>query len=162
SIAAGSAAGPNAAVPYSGAPDVVIPAVNRVSGMHAADFNRDGRIDLAVLGGKDARIVILLNRQEETKGGGGFRSAAEFDAGPGAGTSAPADFNEDGFVDLAVPHHDIGEVWVFPGKGDGTFGEKRVVSVAAKKPHLHMVAAADVNADKHQDLLLAQSDDNQV
>src|SRR5207244_724963 len=88
----------------------------------AADFNRDGRPDLAVA--TRTSIVVLLGR-----GDGTFQALAPFPASEAPFDSDPAefnsnrlgagDFNGDGRIDLACANDD--EVSVFLGDGRGRF-----------------------------------------
>jgi hypothetical protein len=61
-----------------------------------ADFNRDGRLDLVTTNGASAVGILLGN------GDGTFQSVRFFDAGAFADKPVTADFNSDGFPDLAV------------------------------------------------------------
>lgn len=146
-------------VPFQGEPDLKLPGVRQATGLCAGDFNRDGRVDLAMLSGTDAQMVVLLNRGDTP-----FQQASllSVDAGASASSMAIGDFNEDGEHDVAVCHHDTNEVWVFFGEGNWKFQPARSLRVPVSKPHAHAIVAAHLNGDKHLDLLLAQSDDNCV
>jgi hypothetical protein len=152
--------------PFDGPADLQIGGVTATNGLAAADFTGDGRQDLALVSLDNARLMIVVQNRNQPSGPGGqesrFAVACDVDAGASAGDVVVADFDEDGRPDVAVPHHDTAEVWVFSGNGDGTVGSPRKISVAAKKPHSHALVAADANRDRHVDLLLAQADDNQL
>jgi hypothetical protein len=145
---------PRERAPFGGEPDLRLPGVRQATGLTARDLDGDGRVDLAALSGRDARVAAVLNR-------GWFRDAAlvTADAGVSASAMAIGDFNEDGELDVAVCHHDTEELWVLIGTGRWTFRPARTVAVPVVKPHAHMVVAADVNRDEHLDLLLAESED---
>src|SRR5688572_17280151 len=81
---------PPTRVPFEGAFDVAAPGVMQATGLSSADFDQDGRADLAVLSGATARVKILLNAKA------GFREAAELDAGASASGMALGDFDTDG------------------------------------------------------------------
>jgi uncharacterized protein (TIGR03437 family) len=88
----------------------------------AADFNRDGRQDLAVVSslftpfGGSTTATVLLSKGDGTFGFGGGFGGDQFGEGI---TLATADLNGDGIPDLVV----VGDskLWVGLGKGDGTF-----------------------------------------
>lgn len=143
-------------VPFAGAADLVVSGVAQTAGLLGADVDKDGRTDLLALSGATARLTVLLNRPD------GFRAAGEVDAGATATGCATGDFNGDGEVDVAVPHHDNDEIWLLLGKGAGAFEAPRKVRVPVTKPHAHMLLVADADEDGRADLLLAQADDNTV
>jgi len=81
-----------------------------------ADFNGDGKLDIAVAAGQNGSgLAVLLN-----KGDGSF-AAPVFSPWRGVSNTLSAhgagDFNNDGHVDLVV-----GGEYLLLGKGDGTFG----------------------------------------
>lgn len=89
----------------------------------AADFNNDGKLDLAVLNVGSASVTVLLGA-----GNGSFSPLPDSPIGskPSQGTSSVAavgDFNKDGKLDLAIAGVSgaDGVVSVLLGKGDGTF-----------------------------------------
>lgn len=88
--------------------------------MVAADFNGDGRLDLAVVGDyvSPGGIAILLGN-----GDGTFSAGAHFAADKDFGLVATGDFNGDGIPDLVVTnYYEFGSSpTIFIGKGDGTF-----------------------------------------
>ena len=90
--------------------------------MITADFNGDGKLDLAIADSGDNAVAILLGN-----GDGTFRSFKEYSAGLGAAGSAAADFNGDGKLDLAVFDMGTGAVTILLGNGDGTFQKGPVV-----------------------------------
>jgi hypothetical protein len=65
----------------------------------AADFNNDGKLDLAIANSGDGTVTLLLGN-----GDGTFTPSAgsPYPVGPGASGLAVADFNGDGKLDLAV------------------------------------------------------------
>jgi hypothetical protein len=113
----------------------------------AADFNGDGKADIAVL---DADGVTLL-----IGGAGGVLTAksrftASF-AQSCAGVVA-ADFDHDGKMDLAVSSNADSRVTVLRGDGLGGFGSPVLYSTGDRSAK---IAAADADGDGRLDLLVS-------
>jgi hypothetical protein len=112
------------------------------------DFNRDGKLDLAVAdsccGGN---VAILLGN-----GDGTFKPAVYYAAGLAPASLVAADLNGDGNLDLAVANFDSLYLSVLLGNGDGTF------QAATQTPPLRtdstFVSVGDFNNDKKLDLLV--------
>lgn len=113
----------------------------------AADFNGDGIVDLAVSNSNSGAttLTILLG-----KGDGTFTAAS---SNPTVGLYpdgiAVADFNSDGFIDLAVTSVDQNEVVILLGKGDGTFSAGPILATSATP---QSIATADFDGDGLADL----------
>jgi uncharacterized protein (DUF2141 family) len=84
----------------------------------AADFNGDGKLDLAVANQDDGTLTILLGN-----GDGTFTPATGSPVAVGSGpyALAAADLNSDGKLDLVVANQNDTTVTVLLGNGDGTF-----------------------------------------
>lgn len=132
------------------------------SGVADADFNLDGRPDLAVADeGGDAASVLL----DTTTPGGttpSFAPAQSFSTGHEPSAITAADFNLDGKPDLAVADRGTGDVSVLldntaPGASAPTFLVRQSFPVGAGPVS---VAAADVNLDGKPDLVVANRDDD--
>src|SRR5438874_2462085 len=133
---------------------------NPVAGK-AADFNGDGKLDIAVVNSGSNDISILLGN-----GVGTFQPAQNFALG-NSQTLIPTDialgdFNGDGKPDVAVflpgANSPSGEVRILMGNGDGTL-QAPVVTMLDLQPGMG-VAVTDVNGDKKADLLVSLFDSN--
>lgn len=135
--------------------------VARANAIGVGDFDRDGRNDVAVLGGDPGELFVWRN-----VGSGRFEPSPQgvVPAGHGASGLGVGDVNGDGAVDLVVTRHDDFDVLVLLSNGDGTFREPLVRSSSAGPgtPHSHSVALTDVDADGRLDLVQAQSEQNVV
>jgi hypothetical protein len=115
----------------------------------AADFNKDGRPDLAVANGTASTISILLRQP----GGGFAKEGASIPAGSGTSALAVADFNSDTRPDLASANY------VNPGSGAQTVFDRNPVSGFVQEPTTYSiagaqsVAAGDFNGDAQPDIV---------
>jgi hypothetical protein len=131
------------------------PAMNYPVGAHpvavaVADFNGDGKPDLAVANngdanaGDDGNVSILFGN-----GDGTFKSANNVPGGRNPFTIATADFNRDSNADLVlIDSSGVGELL---GNGDGTF---RPVTYIAAASGPQSLAVADVDGDNTLDLVV--------
>jgi hypothetical protein len=118
----------------------------------AADFNGDGKLDLAVADscgtsspcGNPGLVSILLGN-----GDGTFQTHMDYPAGSFPYTIVAGDFNGDGKLDVAVTDLDSSQVTILAGVGDGTFQSSTVVSTSGSPVGL---LAADFNRDGQMDL----------
>jgi len=114
------------------------------SSLVAADFNGDGKLDLAITNAIDSTVSVLLGN-----GDGTFQTQAVYATAPSLGWQSVVvgDFNGDGKLDLAVSCSSV--VSVLLGNGDGTF-----------RTHLDSgaggvaLAAGDFNGDGKLDLVV--------
>ena len=112
----------------------------------AADFNGDGRMDVATISGVSG--VILLGN-----GDGTFQAPIVSYIGSSPSRMSAGDVNGDGNADLIVANTS-GTVSVLIGKGDGTF-TPAVSYVAGPAPQ--DVRAVDLNHDGKLDLVVANA-----
>ncbi|MBZ5564256.1 MAG: FG-GAP-like repeat-containing protein [Acidobacteriia bacterium] len=111
-----------------------------------ADFNGDGRPDLAITNLTDGTVSILLGKSDGT-----FHPRMDYPAGPEPWNVVTGDFNGDGKQDLAVRNF-YGQISILLGNGDGSF--------RAPVPYLgggvggETIATADFNSDGKLDLVV--------
>jgi hypothetical protein len=132
----------------------VFSGIHEPTGITAADFNHDNKLDLAVAVYNDAAVLILLGN-----GDGTFNSGTEYIAGTFPGTVISADFNKDGEVDLATSDFGGGGVSVLLGKGDGSFLTRKIFATGTNPTYL---AAGDFNHDGSMDLAVTNDADSTV
>ena len=122
----------------------------------AADFNGDGKIDLAVSnpgtpGTDPGGVAILLGN-----GDGTFQAAKSFPAGQNPGALAAADFNGDGKMDVAAASSVAGPIVTLSGNGNGTLGAPVPVGNGSNSPAVPVsILAIDLNGDGRPDLAVA-------
>ena len=116
------------------------------SSLVVGDFNRDGRLDVAVLELEDARFMgrVLINLGVPTQ-----QITASYMVGLAADEILTADFNHDGNLDLAVANAGTNTVSILLGNGDGTFRPANDVIIGG---HPRAIAAADFTRDGFADL----------
>lgn len=129
------------------------------TGITIGDFNDNGIIDLALSnsyngGGPDSVWVFLGD------GAGSFGTTVKYLAGSGPNSVCSADFNSDGFDDIAVANNNSNDVSVLISKGSsGTFFDA-ISYIAGTIPGAsspNSVISADFNLDGKPDLAIANS-----
>lgn len=113
----------------------------------SADFNRDGRIDLAVGNFNGNDVSILLGA-----GDGTFGAPVNYAVTAGPITMTSADFNRDGRPDLAVPNYSGSTVSILLGNGNGSF-QPKVDYAAGTNPQT--IVSGDIDRDGIADLVVA-------
>jgi hypothetical protein len=109
-----------------------------------ADFNNDGKLDLATANNGGGTVSVLLGN-----GDGTFPTALTFATGCDPRSLAAADLNNDGKLDLATANSD-NTMSVLLGNSGGTF--QPPISTAIL-PQPLAVVAADFNGDGKMDLV---------
>ncbi len=118
-----------------------------------ADFDHDGRQDLAVLNTSQNAVDVMLGN-----GDGTFRTVSSPNANPSAGFLAAGDFNGDGIPDVvtSVFGGSYQPLTLLIGRGDGTFDTGGIV--LPKLPTMPLVnglATADLNNDGALDIAIS-------
>lgn len=115
----------------------------------AGDFNRDGKLDLAVANQLSNDITIFLGN-----GNGTLQQPLSYTVGTGPSSLAIGDFQGDGKIDLVVASNDSSTLSVLLGNGNGTFQPALIYSIG---PGPRFVAVGDFNGDGKPDLAVAHS-----
>jgi FG-GAP-like repeat/Abnormal spindle-like microcephaly-assoc'd, ASPM-SPD-2-Hydin len=129
----------------------------------AADLRNNGITDLAVASLESPGLAVLLGN-----GDGTFQQAVYYDLGfrnpyvsASSLTVAVGAMNGDGVPDLVAAaivvsnNTNYSGVFIFPGKGDGTFGSPGISAPVASNSFPRGLALADFNGDHQLDLTFA-------
>jgi FG-GAP-like repeat len=123
-----------------------------------ADFNGDGKLDLAIANSGSGTVSILLANES-----GSFHRAIDFDAGMAQPASlGMGDFNGDGKLDLVVfqlSPNAFGSlspaaINILFGNGDGSFQAPKTTTLAVAID----LAVADFNLDRKADIAITDYD----
>ncbi|MBA3913934.1 MAG: VCBS repeat-containing protein [Acidobacteriales bacterium] len=110
-----------------------------------ADFDHDGKLDLAVACyDSNATLSVLIGN-----GDGTFQPQVRYPVGSGPYGVAAGDLDSDGNTDLVVTNYNDGTVSVLLGTGDGRFQPQMVFSGSSEAT---VVALGDYNGDGNLDL----------
>jgi hypothetical protein len=117
-----------------------------------ADLNGDQRPDLVVANRSSNPAVPRPSYVCLNDGAGAFPSCAPL-ATQSATIIVASDLDDDGKIDLVVPHRDGGQNLIFWNNGTGTFSEPPT-AVGPAMSQIRAAAAADVNGDGTVDLVV--------
>ena len=130
----------------------------------AADVNGDGKPDLLVANRNDSRVGVLLNTTTPGAATVSLATQTTFVTGNTPVSLAVADVNGDGRPDVLTANQGSGTVSVLlnttaPGAATASFAAQASFTTGTVPVS---VAAADVNGDGKPDLLVANSQSNNV
>jgi len=134
--------------------DYPVPVGSGPYALVTADFNIDGKPDLAVAAGDGATISVMLNTTV-------FLPAMNYVAGVGPWAIVNADFNGDGNLDVAVVNLDGNNVTVMMGDGNGIFSAATATDYPVGIAPIAIVAG-DFTGDGKPDLAVANYGENSV
>lgn len=115
------------------------------------DFNRDGKLDIAVHQPSMSTMTVLLGN-----GDGTFNFGTVYDIdGIGYGWSITVgDFNNDSLLDIAISNSGMDNIGIFLGYGDGTFRDQVTFSTGAGSSP-ESITVDDLNNDGRLDVVVA-------
>jgi hypothetical protein len=119
-----------------------------LSAIVTADFNADGKLDVAVTDSGSNAVIILPGN-----GDGTFGTPSTITVGNTPIAIVAGDFNSDGKLDLAVANEGDGTVTLLLGNGDGTFTQASGSPYAVGAVPIGL-AAADFNGDGKLDFVV--------
>ena len=127
-------------------PAVSYPVGTNPQAVVTADFNRDGKLDLAVANYNDSSVSVLLGN-----GDGTFQPGLTSAPGGAPLSLAVGDFDGDGKLDLATANRGGWDVSALLGNGDGTFNQSAYILLGSYT-YSRSVAVGDFNGDGRLDL----------
>jgi len=130
----------------------VLPNVAAPVALATADFDRDGKLDLAVVG--SAGLSVFFG-----DGTGGFETATPMAAGTNPRALAIADFNRDGRPDIIVADQGSNNVAIFFGAGQRSFQPPCPIAVGRRTS---LAAAQDLDRDGLADFAVASQQTNDI
>jgi FG-GAP-like repeat/FG-GAP repeat len=146
---------------FSAAPGSPVPSGGvRPDGVVAADFDADGKLDLAVANANTADITVVLG-----DGTGRFTAASgsPFPAGGARPRSlAVADLNGDSKPDLLTPNADSNDLSILLGDGSGGFAPALGSPFATGGAGPEALAVGDLDFDGRPDVVVAHETSSDV
>ncbi|HTA61895.1 MAG TPA: T9SS type A sorting domain-containing protein [Bacteroidia bacterium] len=122
----------------------------------SADFNMDGKLDLATANFNSSNISIFLGT-----GTGSFNPTTNFIVGTNPYSICSADFNSDGKLDLATANYSSDDISVLLGNGAGSFTATTSYTFALNTNPCYIISA-DFNNDTKADLATANFGTNNI
>ncbi|MCE9530188.1 MAG: VCBS repeat-containing protein [Planctomycetes bacterium] len=116
------------------------------SALTVADFNGDGKLDVAAVVGYQNSVIVVLGN-----GDGSFQAPQTLQPGTSPINVTVGDLNRDGNLDLVVATYN-NNLSIFAGNGDGTFQAMQSVSTGSISPY--SMAVSDLNGDGNSDIVV--------
>ena len=128
-------------------------------GVAVAEFNKDGKADVAFLQGTGgvAYVSVMLGNGDGTFGAP--VNVFTFPANDFSQGILARDFNGDGKMDIAFTVRQLNQIVFLPGNGNGTFGAP-VTSTTTQAPDF--MQTADLNGDGKLDVVMVDQGTNMV
>ena len=137
-----------------------MPAGPHAASVAAADLNHDSRPDLIVANLENSAVTILLN---DVSGRFHLAPGSPLNSGSQPNDFAVADFNHDGYPDLAIVNTQTPFISIFLGDGRGGFHPAPGSPVRTESyPHPHGVVAGDFTGHGAIDLMTDSWGHNQI
>jgi outer membrane protein assembly factor BamB len=134
-------------VPY---PTFALPCcVTEPNSEAVGDFNRDGKLDVAVSNFGASSVSVFLGN-----GDGTLQTQVPYTTNSSPQAVRVGDVNGDGALDLVLTVGQSPDVSVLLGNGDGTFQPQRIFAVQGGT---YSVAVADLNGDGKADIVATSS-----
>ena len=121
-------------------------------GVLAADFNRDGRPDVAIAGAGTNRVAIFYSAAS------GGRVQRNVTVGAAVNVLAAGDFNKDGWLDLAAASTANNRIYTLQGSAAGLALTATITSGSSPRG----IVAVDVDQDGRLDLVTANRASNAI
>jgi hypothetical protein len=144
--------------PFRSPVHIAMGATRQPQALAVADFDGDGRKDVAIASDGSNDVTILRG-----DGDGGLQVAGRFFSGQQPAEVLAVDLDKDGKVDLAIPNHETRRVTLLKGDGRGGFRPfPQSPLTVHSRPHLHTIDACDANGDGWLDLIVDDWGENRL
>ena len=127
-------------------------------GLVSGDFNKDGRLDIAVANQRSSTIGILLGDDSQP-----FAGITQYSTGNGSKPHSVAlgHFNNDSWLDVVVANSGTDSVGILLGRNHGNLSDIQPYSTGnGSAPY--SVAVAHFNNDTHLDIVVTNSETNNI
>lgn len=129
------------------------------SRVRTADLNNDGKFDLVVVNQQSSSVTVVLNNNL-SPGTLNLAAPATFSTGVSGESLVLADFNSDGFADIASSGEDDENLSLILNNGAGAFGSPVLFPLDGTFPV--EIAPINLNADGDADLVITDGNFNEI